>query len=96
MVFENITLFELHLDNPRFSAIRGGDAAEEAAAEEETSEEYASEESAGSGGSFGRALGVLAFLVVAGLVVRRLRSGDDGEAVGVEETEGISIEQAAE
>ena len=91
MVFENVTLVELHLENSRFSAPRGAEAEEE-----EASVEVEIEEESGGGG-IGRALGVLVFLAIVGFAVRRFRSGDDGgEEFGVGETEGISIEQTAE
>lgn len=91
MVFENVTLFELHLENSRFSATRGAES------EEETeSYEFEDEEESGGGG-IGRVFGVLVFLAVVGLAVRRYRSGDGGDELGgVDETEGVSIEQAAE
>ena len=90
MVFENVTLVELHLENSRFNAPGSG-----ATEEEEASLEVEEEES--DGGGIGRALGVLVFLAIVGVAVRRFRSGGDGgEEVGVEEAEGISIEQAAE
>jgi len=91
MVFENVTLVELHLENSRFNAPGSG-----ASEEEEASVEVEIEEESGGGG-MGRALGVLVFLAIVGFAVRRFRSGGDGgEEVGVEEAEGISIEQAAE
>ena len=92
MVFENVTLVELHLENSRFSASRGSEAEEEGSFDVEVEGE---EES--GGGGIGRALGVLVFLVIVGAAVRRFRSGGDGgDEVGVEDAEGISIEQAAE
>lgn len=90
MVFENVTLFELHLENSRFSANRGAESEEEA-------ESYEFEDEEESGGGIGRVFGVLVFLAVVGLAVRRYRSGDGGDDLdGVDETEGVSIEQAAE
>lgn len=91
MVFENVTLFELHLENSRFSATRGGEATETESFEAETGE-------SSGGPGIGRALGVLFLLAVVGLAVRRYRSGGDGgEEVGsAGEREGISIEQTAE
>lgn len=91
MVFENVTLFELHLENSRFSATRGAESEEDT----ESYEVESGEESSGRG--FGRVLGVLVFLVVVGLAVRRFRSGGEGEEYsGAGETEDVSIEQAAE
>jgi hypothetical protein len=92
MVFENVTLFELHLEKSRFSASRGG----EAESEDETSYEAETEEESGGGG-IGRTLGVLLVLVVAGLAFRRYRSGGDGgEDLGTDQAEDVSIEQTAD
>ena len=89
MVFENLTLVELHLENSRFSAERGGESAE-------APEEVEAEEESG-GGRMGRVLALVLFFVVAGAAVRRYRSGgEDGGAEGVEEAGGITIEESAD
>ena len=97
MVFENITLFELHLENSRFRATRSEESGWTTESEEYDEYEESIDEESG-GRSIGRIFGVLLFLAVAGLAVRRFRSGDEADAddVGVDEAEGITIEQAAE
>lgn len=88
MVFENLTLFEVHLENAHLGPAFGEEEAEEAPAE-------ATEEDVESGGRGpGRSLGLVLFLVVvAAMAVRRYRSG--GESVE-EEIEEITIDQPAE
>lgn len=89
MALENLTLFELHLENSRFGPSFGDDEAdEEASAEGEPSEES-------SGRGLGRILGALILVGVAAMAVRRFRSS--GEEMGVEEdSDQITIEHAAE
>lgn len=89
MAFENLTLFELHLENSRIGPDFGG----EGAAEEEMAAESESEES--SGGGLGRIVGTLVLLAIVAMAVRRFRSS--GEETGPEgETDQITIEHAAE
>lgn len=94
MVFENLTLFEVNLENSRFSASRG-DESEEVETESYESESESESES-GGGRSKALPLGLLLVLVIGGLAFRRYRSGGDGgEEVGTGD-EGITIEQAAD
>lgn len=93
MVFENVTLFELHLENSRFSATKGESGSEEAG----SAGDGASEAESGGGRSKAIPVGLLLLLVVGGVAFRRYRSGDDGgEEGGADRAEGITIEQAAE
>ena len=96
MVFENVTLIELNLENSRFSTARGGESTEEESYESEDSgmETGSEESSGGSGRSKALPLGLVLFLVVGALAFRRFRSG--GEVGDVDDTGGITIEQAAE
>ena len=99
MVFENITLIELHLENSRFSASRNAESGWTTESEEYDADEYEESAEEESGGrSLGRVFGFLLFVAIAGFAVRRYRSGGDdgGDEVGVDEAEGITIEQAAE
>ena len=97
MVFENLTLFELHLENSRFGPSFGGDDEEEAEAAEEAYDAEETGDEGGRGGGMRRALGVLLLFVVVGLAVRRYRSGGESmEDVVEEESEQITIEHAAE
>lgn len=91
MVFENLTLVELNLENSRFSASRGGsDDAPEPAAEEP--EETAQDDSGGRGA--GGVVAVLALIAVgvAIAIARRRRSAGEQPA----EADQITIEDAAE
>ena len=93
MVFENITLFELHLENSRFGPSFGD---EDVEAEEEYADEGEQSEDS-SGGGIGRVIGALVLMVVVGLAVRRFRSGGEAEPEEYEaEGDGITIEHAAE
>lgn len=98
MAFENLTLFEVNLENSRFGASRGESGSEETDSAESESGDARDESASESGGrSKALPLGVVLFLVIGGLAFRRYRSGGDDETeVGTDETEGITIEQAAE
>ena len=102
MVFENLTLFEVNLENSRFSASRGGSSSEEtesfeSESYEDESSDVETESESGGGRSKALPIGLLLVLVVSGLAFRRYRSGGDGEEAGdVDDTGGITIEQAAE
>ena len=89
MVFENLSLFELHLENSRFGPSFGADDDEEVAVDAE-----AVEESSGGRGA-GRFVGMLLFVGLVAFAVRRYRArGDDGmEQADLDE---ITIEEAAE
>ena len=96
MVFENLTLFEVNLENSRFSASRGGSGDEQSSSKESgvgsesktgstsSAESTSGAESESSGGrSKALPLGLLVVLVVGALAFRRFRSGgDDGGDVG--------------
>jgi|GEM_PF-3796995 len=86
MVFENLTLFELHLENSRFGPSFGAE-------EEDEVDVEAVEES--SGGGAGRFFGMLLFVGLVAFAVRRYRARgeDDMEQSDLGE---ISIEEAAE
>ena len=92
MVFENLTLFELHMEGSRFGPDFGG---------EEEAEEAVAELSEGDdSGGRGRGLplfGLLVLAVVAGLAFRRYRSGEEEEAEAFEEeSDEITIEHTAD
>lgn len=86
MVFENLTLFELHLENARFGPSFGAE-------EDDDVEANAVEES--SGGGAGRFVGMLLLVGLVALAVRRFRARgeDDTEQADLEE---ITIEEAVE
>lgn len=89
MVFENLTLVELHLENSRFDAGRAGESAGEHVEEEE-----AATESESGGRSLRGPLMLLVLLAVGGaMAARRRRKSSKEESP---EAEQISIEQAAE
>ena len=97
MVFENLTLFEINLENSRFGVSRGASESEATESHESESGGAGAEDESESGGGRSKALpiGLVLVLVVGALAYRRYRSGgDDGGAT--EDTGGITIEQAAE
>lgn len=85
MVFENLTLFELHLENARIGPSFGDEDDEMDAEAVETS----------SGGGAGRLLGMLLVVGLVAFAVRRFRGreGDDMEQTDLDE---ITIEEAPE
>lgn len=83
MAFENLTLFELHLENARIGPSFRGD--------DEEAEETEAASSSGGGRPVGRGVVALALLAVgAAVALRRLRGGSDGDS------EQITIEHAVE
>ena len=87
MVFENLTLVELNLENARIGPRFGGD--------DEEDVEMAAPEEAASGGSKLGAFGGLLFLVGVGAALAYWRSRSD-ESVAGDDGEQITIESAAE
>lgn len=83
MVFENLTLFEMHMEGARFGP--GGD--------EDEAEAYEAEDASG-GSRIGPIFGFLVLAVGVALAVRRFRGRGDDD--GGEESGEITIEAAAE
>lgn len=88
MAFENLTLFELHLEGTRFGPEFGSDEDEEAADHEVESEDES------GGRRLGPVFGFLLLAVGVALAVRRFRGRVEDEPS--EDAEQISIETAAE
>ena len=91
MVFENLTLFELHMEGARFGPGMGGE--EEEAGE--AFEEAEVEEEESGGGRFGPGLVFLLLVVGMALGYRRFRRAGPEEEI-TEEAERITIEQTGE
>ena len=98
MVFEKLTLFEIRLDDARFSNKIGSESDDEhevetESTEMETSEMETSEAESASGGSRIRRVAGLAVVgvVVGTLAARRLRGRDDATTVELEGEDDVEL-----
>lgn len=88
MVFENLTLFELHMEGARIGPEFGGD-------DDEAAEDYEVEaEDAAGGPGVGPFVGLLFLAIGVAMAVRRFRAR--GEDAVADDAEQITIEAAAE
>ncbi|WP_436931346.1 hypothetical protein [Halosimplex halobium] len=93
MVFENLTLFEVHLDDAQFGTDAGRSDerdADVALPEPDSDDDRETADSSGGRGRFVKlAVASVVVSVAATLVARRVAGGDDSVAVGLETDRGV-------